>query len=228
MRRLIFEAGFPTLKAFADTVGLESYELSRILSKKASRRPTGPQLRRLAHGLGRKADELASLLLPAGGLEQELISEVVQERDQLLASLSETRTELMAARSQATAAEDQVCTLGQELCERHVELERLKEQLAEERARAVVLRERKETLLAAHEREKEASRRLQLLVAEKEVHLTSVRENAAEQLAAVCSELQRIQDDRNRDALRNLEKQILAGTLGAAVGAIVTGAATAK
>lgn len=228
VRELIVEAGFPTLKAFADAVGLEGYELSRILSPKSSRRPTGLQVRKIAGGLGKKAEDLASLLLPTGGLEQEILEEVIGERDQLIKSLSEARRDLVEERGRVAAAEEQVQTLGKTVCELYRDLEGLKDEVAQERARARALEERRNALHAERSRLEEDNRSLHLLVAQKEHQLASLRGSAATELADVYAELQKIRDERGRDEIKNLQKQILAGTLGAAVGSIITGVASAK
>lgn len=227
MREFISEAGFRTLKAFGEAVGLEDYELSRILSVKAPRRPTGLQLRKIANGLDKKTEELASLLL-SGGLEQELLEEVVGERDQLLKSVSEIRGELLEARGGEAAAQEQICALGQTIVEFYRQVECLQDEVAGERARAAALEERRSALLATRTQLQEANRALELRVAAKEHELTSVQERAAAELAHVYAELQKIREDRGRDEIKSLQKQILAGTLGAAVGAIITGAASSK
>lgn len=224
VRQFISEAGFPTLKAFADAVGMPDYEVSRILSEKSPRRPTGLQLKKIAIGLGKKTEEVAGLLLPTGGLEQELLEEVVSERDQLLRALSEARGDLVAERGRVAAAEEQVKSLGKTICGLYRDLERLKDELAQEQARAAALEARRDELLATRTRLEEGNRSLQLLVAQQ----TSLRASAADELAKLYSELERIRDARGRDEIKSVQKQILAGTLGAAVGAIITRAASSK
>lgn len=225
LRQFIQGAGFSTLKAFATAAGLEDYEISRILSEKSPRRPTGAQLRKMATTLGKRTEELATLLLPPGGLDQEVLEDVVAERDQLLNTISELRGEHAEVKARLAAAEEQIANLGRDNCEFFRKIEQLEDDYTQEKNRSATLLQRKNEAQIARANHERQIGELQILVAQKQHMLEDLRQSTATELAELYKNLQLMRDERGRDQVVALQKQIMAGTLGAAVGALITGAA---
>lgn len=225
LRQFIQGAGFSTLKSFATAAGLEDYEISRILSERAPRRPTGAQLRKMATILGKKTEELATLLLPPGGLDQEVLEDVVAERDQLLNTVAELREEHAEVKARLAAAEARVADMGRESCDFYRRIEQLEDEIMQVKSRSAQFEQRKKEAQSARLHLEKQNGELQLLVAQSQHRLDGLKQSTAAELAELYKNLQDMRDERGRDQVAALQKQIMAGTFGAAVGAIITAAA---
>ncbi|MFO7564270.1 MAG: helix-turn-helix domain-containing protein [Enhygromyxa sp.] len=216
-------AGYYTRKALAESAGLADYEISRIAN--GQRRPTGPQLRKLAVALKRPRAEVAALLLPEGEFELEALADVTSERDKLVADLGVVRGELVETKAKLEQAQAQIKILGAELSRFQQEKDRLVEDIGQHRAQATAAAERNRFLVREKSTLEEENRRLQRLVDETQTVLETVKRETTNDLWKLHSELQEARDELGRERAAGLQRQILTGTLGAAVGAIVRGAA---
>jgi chromosome segregation ATPase len=214
---LIDAAGFKTKKAFAEAAGLADYEISRIGTKQ--RTPTSTQIRKIASALKKPQAEIARLLLPQGELEQEATASVIRERDQFL-------SELIAVREQLGEARSRVTNLGLDLSRLQAEKEKLADQLAQERVRAEGLERRQQDLRRQKTELEQVNRRLSGAVDEAQNKAMTIQTNAAAELSRVYRQFAELQNELGRERTAGLQKQILAGSFGAVVGAIVRGAAS--
>ena len=223
LEQLIAEANFPTKRAFADACGLADYEISRISS--GQRRPTGPQLRKISTALRKKPAEVAAVLLPEGEVEQQMLAEVIAERDALNEELGAVRGELVEAKATSASARADVERVSQEAVELQLANEQMAEDLVTQRQRADAAVKRRKAMTDEKIQLEQENRRLQRLVDETQNKLAEVTRQAARDLARL---YQKMQDELGRERSAGLQRQILAGTLGAAAGAIIRGAANGR
>lgn len=223
LRILIERAGFKTQREFAEAAGLKDYEVSRICSESSPRRPTGLQVRKMAAVLKKSPAELAAMLLPAGDAEQELLSDVIQERDAFIEELAGTRTQLAETRGKLEAAEKQIRILVKTASELQQNKDHLDGDLAQERARSGELIKRQHELIGQKGILEEENRKLQRMIDEAQQQLESIKQEAARDLARLYTQVQVTRDELGRERAKGVQRQILAGTLGAMAGAIIRG-----
>jgi predicted nucleic acid-binding Zn-ribbon protein len=220
---LIVAAGFATKKAFAEAAGLADYEISRIGLGPKHRRPTSLQIRKIATALQKRPSDIAALLLPEDDLEHEVATSAIRERDTFITDLSKVRAELVALRTQLAEARSQVTSLGHDLSRLQAEKERLLEELGQERDRASRLDGRHRELQRekiALEHEKQELRRQ---VGEARNQVVATKAEMAHEWSRVYGQLQ---NELGRERAAGVQRQILAGSFGMLVGAIVGGAAS--
>jgi septal ring factor EnvC (AmiA/AmiB activator) len=220
---LIVAAGFATKKAFAEAAGLADYEISRIGLGPTQRRPTPQQLRKIAAALQKRPSDIAALLLPEGDLEREVATSAIRERDEFISDLSKARAELVALRTQLAEAQSQVNGLGHELSRLQTEKERLREELAQERDRISGLQGRQRELRQEKIALERENQELHRQVGEARNQVVATKAEMAREWSRVYGQLQ---NELGRERAAGVQRQILAGSFGMLVGAIVGGAAT--
>lgn len=218
---LIEAAGFKTKKAFAEAAGLPAYELSRIGPNQ--RRPTSLQVRKIASALNRPHSEIAVLLLPEGELDQEAATEAIRERDELVSDLAKVRSELVELRTKLAEAQGQVTSLAHDLSRLQTDKERLVEELEQERARIGLLEARRRELGREKTKLEQEKQELRRQVSEAQNQVVATKAEMAREWSRVYGQLQ---NELGRERAAGVQRQILAGSFGLLVGAIVSGAAS--
>jgi chromosome segregation ATPase len=222
LRELMDAAGYTSQAALAQQAGLAPYEISRILSATAPRRPTPLQLRKLAAAL--KVDaEIVALALGHRGRTDESAAELDTLVEQLTREMSELRHELTVKAAKLAGAEQALTTLTRDAGALHDEREHLRLALEtstqqraslETRLRAVNdERHRVETALA------EATRRL----GEIEALLKDAREQAASDMARLLGEIQGLRAHMDGGRFIEISQSIFSGQFGNRVRALLAG-----
>jgi hypothetical protein len=225
--RVMWEAaGFPTAAAFARASGLRPSDLSRIVSPSSGRRATTRQVRAIAAALDRPFVDIAKVVLPAQDEDLQTFGEVAAERDKVIQELGAARRDNVEKDAALAGRGEQIRELTLALGTLHRDFETAREELA----KCSALRGSQQVELASLRRElaarTEESIRQGGEIARLRALVERTREEAAREIAAALEQIRSLQEASNRDRIQAIERHVLAGALGAAVGAIIVKAAT--
>ena len=199
---------------FARAAGLTPTDISRIVSPGSSRRATRRQLRAIAAALERSYVDVAKHIVPDDPDEIEPYEEIVRDRDALVSDLASARKSLLDHQARLASAERTIGELSAAANKHAREIENLTDALQRQKSRATACAE-----LAVQRRGELVESRRSCDVARERLERT--RAEAALRLAEVVEQLRALESSSTRQEVRSIERQILAGALGAAVGAVI-------